>query len=63
MVYVGSIQMRKSLLTMTNWLLWLTFVGLLLLAVPYGVLVADHPNFIFIIGALGIWRYGVMALV
>ena len=59
MVYVGSIQMRESLLTMTNWLLWLTFVGLLLLAVPYGVLVADHPNFIFIIGALGIWRYGV----
>lgn len=42
-----------------GWLLWLSFIGLLLLIVPDGTLDADHPNFIFIIGALGIWRYGV----
>ncbi|MBT0585626.1 glycosyltransferase family 2 protein [Alteromonas oceanisediminis] len=42
-----------------GWLLWFAFIGGLLLIVPAGTLNADHPNFIFIIGALGIWRYGV----
>lgn len=51
--------MRLYGTTPIGWILWISFVGLLALAVPSGVFVADHPNFIFIIGALGIWRYSV----
>lgn len=43
----------------SGWLLWLTIIGGLALLVPEGTFNSDHPNFIFIIGALGIWRYSV----
>lgn len=48
-----------SITILAGWLLWLSFIGILLLIVPEGTLNQDHPNFIFIIGALGIWRYSV----
>lgn len=45
--------------TLIGWMLWITFVGFLALIVPTGTFDSEHPNFIFIIGALGIWRYSV----
>lgn len=42
-----------------GWLCWFSAIGVLAILVPPGTFVEDHPNFIFIIGALGIWRYSV----
>ena len=44
---------------MCGWLLWFSVVGILCLAVPEGTFDENSPNYLFIIGALGIWRYGV----
>ena len=42
-----------------GWTLYLTFLGVLALCVPSEVFVPGSENFIFLIGAVGIWRYGV----
>ena len=51
--------MLNSFLTMCGWLLWFSVVGILFLVVPEGTFDENSPNYLFIIGALGIWRYGV----
>lgn len=42
-----------------GWCMWLSVLGLLALIMPTGVFDSEHANFIFIIGAVGVWRYGV----
>lgn len=43
----------------TGWLLFFTFLGCLALAVPADVFVPGSEKFIFLIGMVGAWRYGV----
>lgn len=42
-----------------GWLLFLTFLGCLALAVPTEVFVPGSERFILLIGLIGIWRYGI----
>jgi len=42
-----------------GWSLLLSFIGALSLVVPPTVFDQTHPDFILIIGTIGIWRYGV----
>jgi glycosyltransferase Alg8 len=42
-----------------GWSLLLSFIGVLALIVPPTVFDWNHPDFILVIGAIGIWRYSV----
>lgn len=46
----------------TGWIFLLTAIGGLALLVPSTVFQLDHPDYILLIGALSIWRYGVVIL-
>lgn len=52
-------MVMKLFQAVAGWSLLFSFIGALALAVPTTVFDNQHPDFIFIIGAVGIWRYSV----
>lgn len=49
----------KIINALTGWCILFSVIGLLALAVPPTVFNTNHPDFILIIGVVGIWRYSV----
>lgn len=50
---------RETVIAIAGWLLWFSVLGGMALLVPAGVFDPSHYLFIFIIGAIGVWRYSV----
>ncbi|MDO2018856.1 hypothetical protein Q2410_26630, partial [Escherichia coli] len=48
---------KRGLAEATGWLVFLSLLMVLALAVPKTVFDADSKDFILLIGAVGIWRY------
>ncbi|PAU56702.1 glycosyl transferase [Pseudomonas sp. PIC25] len=55
-------RLKQGLTEATGWLLYVSLLMLLALALPRDVFDPDSKHFLFIIGAVGIWRYSMGAM-